>query len=88
MLKTEISEILTTTVVNNPHFENRFLTNVEMSSKNLSEGKRTFLRYDIFLRPIRPDSLAMMETTVKCLGQSVERRISTLLGKHGFYFNR
>lgn len=84
LLKTKIQECLENAITVNPHFDNRFLTNVELSAKNLSEGKDAYLRYDVFVRPKNPDRIGIIEPSVKNLGRIMEKRIMNILTNTGF----
>lgn len=86
-LKHKIERCLVCTVETNPHFENRCLTNVEMSAKNISEGKNTFLRYDLFVRPVERRNICFQRQTVENLNKRIEERLEKILTEAGYIFS-
>lgn len=86
-LKNNLQNCLQKTITENPHFENRFLTNIDLSVKNCAEGKRTFFKYDVFVRPQKPNNINVLEPSVKNLSLTIERRLLLLLNKAGFQYD-
>lgn len=88
LLKNKMMECIDTVIKDNPHFENRYLSNMELSTKNVSEGKPTFLRYDIFLRPVKLERMGIVKPLAENLGRTIERRISKLANTYGLCFKQ
>lgn len=85
-IRENIQNCLLNTITLNPHFDNRCLVTVDMSTKNLSEGKRTFLRYDLLLRPIDKRDLLSYKLMMEMFNQKIEERIEKILLKSGYIF--
>lgn len=79
----QILSMFQETVNDNPHFDNRILTNLDYSTKNLAAGKSVFLRYDIYLRPKKLETLPVQYNRVERLVSTVGRRLSTILKNVG-----
>lgn len=79
----QILSMFQETVNENPHFDNRILSNLDYSTKNLAAGKSVFLRYDIHLRPKKLETLPEQYNRVERLASTVGRRLSTILRNVG-----
>lgn len=62
-------------------YENDYLVYIELSSKNISHSRYSFVKYDIFLKPIVPKTMEQMKKSVINISKSINKSlISELKG--------
>ena len=82
-IRSQITAMFQDVAKSTPHFDDRILTSLDYSAKNLAAGKTVFLRYDIHIRPTKLDTIPMQYSRVVRLASTVERRLLEILKKVG-----
>lgn len=63
-------------------FESDYLVYVELSSKNISHSRFSFVKYDIFLKPIVPKTMKQLEKSVINISKSINKSLVSELKGH------
>lgn len=70
-------------VKKNKNFHDKYLSNIDISSKSVSYGKVSFLRYDVYLKPIIQKTLIGNKKLFEKISNKLDKKLDKLLNKYG-----
>lgn len=81
-VKENFNDFLLEEIENNPNFDKKFLFNIDISSKSVKYGKISNVRYDIYLKPLKKDTLISNQKLFEQFSLKVDRQLINLLQKY------
>lgn len=81
-LKDELKNYINNEIQNNVMFENRHLCNIDISGKSVTYKKISYMRIDIYLKPILPKTLAENLPIVTDMSNNIKNKLYSLLDKY------
>lgn len=81
-VKSELQQFINKELQNNSMFENRHLCNIELSAKSVSYKKISYMRIDLYIRPIIPQTLIENQPIIKELSLKIKQETYRLFDKY------
>lgn len=81
-VKFNFANYISKLILKNKHFENEYLSNIDMSAKSISYGKISFLRYDIYLKMKNKDTLENNKELLYKISDNIDTFLIKTLSKH------
>ena len=81
-IKTQFNNYVKKTILQNKNIDNNYLFNVDISSKSVKWKKVSFLRYDIFLKPLKRKPLLDNKKLFEKISIKLDTKLDNLLNKY------
>lgn len=82
-IKSEFLNYIDKNIKKNNFFDKNYIINIDISSKSVTYGKISFLRYDIYLKPKIKKSINDNEKLFFNYSAKLDNKLSKLLNKSG-----
>ncbi len=82
-IKNTFLKYIDTQIKKNKNFNNKYLSNIDMSSKSITHGKISFLRYDVYIKPIKQKTLMDNKKLFERFSYKLDQKLDKLLNKYG-----
>lgn len=82
LIKEDFLNYIEKEILRNKHLHNTYLSNIDISSKSVKYGKISFLRYDLYLKPIITKTLQKNQLLFTRLSIKIDKKLIKLLKKH------
>ena len=81
--KNEFTSFVKNYIINCDDVENMFLFNIDMSPKGVKFGKKSFLRYDLYLRPKTKLTLQDNKIKMEQISLAMDNKLEKILKNNG-----
>lgn len=81
-LKNELTQSIANEILNNTSFSNRHLLTIDLSAKSVAYKKISYMRIDLYLKPIIPKPLLENQQIVTDLSNHIKNNLFALLEKY------
>lgn len=81
-VKKEFEEFVTHSIRKSKCVQNDFLFNIDISEKSVRYGKVSFLRYDVYLKPIKNKTLLGNKFRIEQLSKKFDKKLEELLNQN------
>lgn len=81
-IKNDFNKYVEKQVINNKMLYNNFLSSIDISTKSVKYGKISFLRYDVYLKPVIIDTLEKNIPLFNNLINKIDKKLIKLLLKN------
>ena len=82
-VKNKFTEYIDKRIKKSKHFDNNYIFNIDISSKSITYGKTSFLRYDIYLKPLINKSISDNMKLYSEYSEAFDKKLLKLLNKIG-----
>lgn len=82
-VKNKFTEYIDKRIKKSKHFDNNYIFNIDISSKSITYGKTSFLRYDIYLKPLIKKSISDNMKLYSEYSEAFDKKLLKLLNKIG-----
>lgn len=82
-VKEQFMEYVGEQIRKSKQFGNSHLCNIDISSKSVSHGKVSFLRYDVYLKPIKRQTFEASKKQFTVFSTRLDKKLDKLLNKYG-----
>ena len=82
-VKNKFTEYIDKRIKKSKHFDNNYIFNIDISSKSITYGKTSFLRYDIYLKPLNKKSISDNMKLYSEYSEAFDKKLLKLLNKIG-----
>lgn len=83
IIKDDFLKYIDAQVKKNKNLDNKYLSNIDISSKSVAHGKVSFLRYDLYLKPVVQKSLIDNKKLFESLSVKLDNKLNKLLNNYG-----
>lgn len=81
-IKEKFTEFVHNSINKSKSVHNDYLFNIDISSKSVKYGKVSFLRYDIYLKPIKQRTIEENRFRLQQLSTKFDRKLESLLNSN------
>lgn len=81
-VKNEFEEFVSHAIRNSKCVQNDFLFNIDISEKSVRYGKVSFLRYDVYLKPIKNKTLLGNKFRIEQISKKFDKKLEELLNSN------
>ena len=82
-IKNKFTEYIDKRIKKSKYFDNNYIFNIDISSKSIKYGKTSFLRYDVYLKPIVRKSVNDNMKLYSEYSEAFDKKLIKLLNKIG-----
>lgn len=82
LFKKNIEKEINYHIKNSKLYSKEYLVEVELSARNITHSKYSFIKYDIFLKPLVPKSMEQMKNNVVNISKKINGSIISELKGH------
>lgn len=84
-VKKSFSSFVKNTITSNNNVDDNYLFNLDITSNGVKYGKVSYLRYDVYLKPLKLKTLEKNKFRMQCLSKKLDRELERLLNKNGIH---